>query len=200
MNTVFYFVRHRESEKNVLEIHHSHWRNAYPLTLAWKKQAEGLCELFSWKCIDVIYTSPFLRCKETIHPISQERKLTPLIDERISELDVWSLDRTPWRLSWDSNRKLTNVPIWWNWETLIVCRDRIWSFLDEIKCQQHWKTVMICSHGEPLLFAKQYFLWFDYDDASERDSQYPSKDGFDEFTLDDSWELVGHHSYGKSQI
>ena len=61
-------------------------------------------------------------------------------------------------------------------ESLLVCRERIWDFLDEIKQSHIGKSILLCSHGEPLLFAKQYFLGFDYDNGLLRDSQYPAKD------------------------
>jgi hypothetical protein len=62
----------------------------------------------------------------------------------------------------------------------------MWDFLDKIAQLHMGKSILLCSHGEPLLFAKQYFLGFDYDDGSLRDSFYPAKDGFDECTIDKS--------------
>ncbi len=200
MNTVFYLVRHRESEKNVLEIHHSRWVDDFPLTETWDSEAERLIEQFSWKAIDMIFTSPYKRCIQTITPLSHDRNLLPLIDERIAELDVGDLDRTPWRLSWDVNRKLTDIPLWKVWESLLHCRERVWNFLDEIKEKHKWESIIVCSHGEPLLFAKQYFLGFDYGDGPLRDSHYPAKDGFDECIIDELWKLIFYSSYGNSQI
>lgn len=200
MNTVFYLVRHRESEKNVLEIHHSRWVNDFPLTETWNLEANRLIEQFSWKVIDMIFTSPYKRCIQTIAPLSQDRGIFPLIDVRITEADVGNLDRTPWKLSWDINRKLTDIPLWKVWESLLHCRARVWNFLDEIKESHKWKSIVVCSHGEPLLFAKQYFLGFDYDDAKYRDAQYPAKDGYDTCIIDVSGKLVSHSSYGNAQI
>lgn len=200
MNTVFYLVRHRESEKNVLEIHHSRWIDDFPLTERWFSGAEKLIEQFLWKTVDAIYTSPYKRCIQTIEPLSQNRSLSPMIDERITELDVGDLDRTSWRLSWDTNRKLTDIPLWKVGESLLHCRYRVWSFLDEMKEKHRGKSIVICSHGEPLLFAKQYFLDFDYDNGVYRDTQYPAKDGYDECVIDESGKLVSHYSYGNAQI
>ena len=200
MNTVFYFVRHRESEKNILEIHHSRWVDDFPLTEKWYSQAERLNEYFCWRVVDFIYTSPYRRCTQTVLPLSQERRLSPIIDDRITELDMGNLDRTPWQLSWDVNRKLTDIPLWGVWESLLHCKGRVWNFLDEIKEKHRWESILICSHGEPLLFAKQYFLWFDYDDGVYRDSKYPAKNGYDEFIIDESWELISHSSYGQSHV
>ena len=200
MNTIFYLVRHRESEKNILEIHHSRWIEDFSLTEKWLSQAENLAIQFSWKIIDAIYTSPYKRCIQTIEPLSQNRKLYPIVDERITELDVGDLDRTPWRLSWDTNRKLTNIPLWEVGESLLHCRDRVWSFLDEMKEKHSWESIVICSHGEPLLFAKQYFLNFDYDNGVYRDTQYPAKVGYDECIIDTSGKLISHYSYGNAQI
>lgn len=59
----------------------------------------------------MIFTSPYKRCIQTIAPLSQDRGIFPLIDVRITEADVGNLDRTPWKLSWDINRKLTDIPL-----------------------------------------------------------------------------------------
>ncbi len=83
----------------------------YPLTAEGQKQAQDLISFFSRRTIDVVYSSPFLRCRQTIAPLCEDRHITPHIDERISELDVGNLDSTPWRLSWTPDRRLTDTPL-----------------------------------------------------------------------------------------
>lgn len=200
MNTTFYLVRHRESEKNILGIHHSSWVDKYPLTENGKQQAQDLITSFSWKTIDIVYSSPYLRCIETVEPLAISRNIEIQFDTRIREIDVGNLDGNPVGDTWPRDRKLTNSPIGEAWESLLICQERIWNFLDEIKQNHMGKSILLCSHGEPLLFAKQYFLDFDYDDGLLRDSLYPAKDGFDEVIVDELWELILHNSYGKSQI
>lgn len=200
MNTTFYLVRHRESEKNVLWIHHSCWVDKYPLTANGKSQAQDLCILLRERLIDCVYSSPYLRCIQTIEPILHERNLKWIVDMRITEIDVGRLDGILVWNTWPSDRKLTRDPIWEVWESLHACQERVWNFLNEIKERHKWKSVLISSHGEPLLFAKQYFLGFDYNNSSARDSQYPAKDGFDECIINESGKLISHISYWKPQI
>lgn len=144
--------------KNVLEIHHSSWIDDFPLTEIWFSGAEKLIEQFLWKTVDAIDASPYKRCIQTIEPLSQDRSLTPMIDERIAELDVGDLDRTPWRLSWDKDRKLTDIPLWKVGESLLHCRYRVWSFLDEMKEKHRGKSVVICSHGNHYYLQNSIFL------------------------------------------
>lgn len=200
MNTTFYLVRHRESEKNTLGIHHSKWVNRYPLTENGKQWAEDLITAFNWRAIDVVYSSPYLRCIETIEPLAVSRSLDIHFDDRITEIDVGNLDGKPVGDTWPRDRIFTNSRIWEVGESLFLCQRRMWDFIDEIAQLHMGKSILLCSHGEPLLFAKQYFLNFDYDDGPLRDSLYPAKDGFDECTIDVSWELISHHSYWKPQI
>ncbi len=46
-NTTFYLVRHRESEKNTLGIHHSKGVDEYPLTGNGRQQAQDLIASFA---------------------------------------------------------------------------------------------------------------------------------------------------------
>ena len=199
-STTIYLVRHRESEKNTLGIHHSKWVEKYPLTENGKQKSENLIESFRWKTIDCIYCSPYLRCIQTVTPLATSRKTDIQIDPRITEIDVWDLDGIPVGDTWPTDRQLTADPIGITWESLLSCQKRIWNFLDEITEKYSGKCILICSHGEPLLFAKQYFLGFDYNDGLLRDSQYPAKDGYDTCVIDESWKLIFHTSYGKAQI
>ncbi len=69
-----------------------------------------------------------------------------------------------------------------------------------MKIKHTGQNIVVCTHGEPWLFAKQYFLWFDYDNPTERDSQYPAKDGYDEIVIDNNWKIMIIESFGKNTI
>lgn len=150
--------------------------------------------------IDAMFTSPFLRCRETIAPLEKDRSMTAMIDNRITEYDVGNLDRTPWEESKHITNHLTDEPLWDMGESLLACQKRVFGFMKEIQQKYAGKAVLICSHGEPLLFAKQYFLWFDYDNKFECMTHYPAKDGYDECIIDMSGKLTSHRSYGNAQI
>ncbi len=200
MLTTFYLVRHRESKKNILWIHHSVWVEKYGLTENGKQKAENLIVSFGWKTIDLIYCSPYRRCIETVTPLAISRDLDIIYDHRVTEIDVWDLDGVPVGATWPTDRQLTSVPIGTTGESLLSCRDRIWDFLDGMRTHNQGKSILICSHGEPLVFAKQYFLGFDYNDGPLRDAQYPAKDGYDECVIDETGKLISHMSFGSAQI
>lgn len=53
-------------------------------------QAVGIIDRFAALPIKAIVTSPMLRCQQTVAPISADRALTPLVDERLAEVDYGS--------------------------------------------------------------------------------------------------------------
>lgn len=50
-------------------------------------QAKNLVTRFSGLEITEIVRSPLLRCRQTVHPLTLDRGLTPLVDERLAEVD-----------------------------------------------------------------------------------------------------------------
>ena len=68
----FYVVRHAKSGSR------SHWSGddrLRPLTKKGEKQAEALVSILEPFPISAIFSSPFLRCVQTVHPLARARKL-----------------------------------------------------------------------------------------------------------------------------
>ncbi len=68
----FYVVRHAKAGSR------SHWSgddHARPLSKKGRKQAEALVAAFKPFAVSAIFTSPYLRCVQTIEPLAQARKL-----------------------------------------------------------------------------------------------------------------------------
>lgn len=63
-----YFVRHGESEGNVTR---THQHEETPLSSSGKSQAKNVAKRLKGHEIDVIYTSPYVRAKETANTISK---------------------------------------------------------------------------------------------------------------------------------
>lgn len=70
--TVLYFVRHAKAGSR------SHWQGddrKRPLSKKGVKQAEGLIDVFKPFKISALYSSPFLRCVQTLEPLARDREL-----------------------------------------------------------------------------------------------------------------------------
>jgi phosphohistidine phosphatase SixA len=79
---LFYFVRHAKAGSR------GHWQGddrLRPLSKKGVKQAEALIDLFKPFKISAIYSSPFLRCVQTVEPLASDRGLeiqeTPALAE-----------------------------------------------------------------------------------------------------------------------
>ncbi len=70
--SVFYFVRHAKAGSR------SHWRGddrLRPVGKKGAKQAEALIDIFKSFKISAIYSSPYLRCMQTVEPLANDRGL-----------------------------------------------------------------------------------------------------------------------------
>jgi broad specificity phosphatase PhoE len=88
----WYILRHAEKE----------WGGFYnpklrhqdePISQKGRQQAEKLVEYFADKEISKIYISAYQRTGQTIAPVAGHLKLTPLVDERLNELDNGLFER-----------------------------------------------------------------------------------------------------------
>lgn len=78
----YYFVRHAKAGSR------SQWTGddrQRPLTKKGVKQAEELVEVFSNFDISGIYSSPYLRCMQTVEPLAEARKLKVLAEAGLAE-------------------------------------------------------------------------------------------------------------------
>jgi broad specificity phosphatase PhoE len=69
---VFYFVRHAKAGSR------GHWQGddrQRPLSKKGVKQAEALIDVFKPFKISAIYSSPYLRCVQTVEPLARDRGL-----------------------------------------------------------------------------------------------------------------------------
>ncbi len=77
-------IRHGESESNVKHLI-SHDVESYPLTEKGVEQSRIIADGLKKLKIDVIYSSPVLRCRQTAQIISESLKCHIIYDERVKE-------------------------------------------------------------------------------------------------------------------
>lgn len=79
-----------------------------------------------------------------------------------------------------------------NGESLQDVEKRVVAFYEEILKNHVGQTVVICSHGDPLLLLRGYIRGFDYDTIS--DAQYPKNaDPLIEYVWSDSGKMLDLH-------
>ncbi len=88
----FYILRHAEKEAG--EFYNPELRHQdEPLSQNGRAQAEKLVAFFADKEIAKIYVSAYIRTGQTIAPVAEHFKLTPVRDERLNELDNGLFER-----------------------------------------------------------------------------------------------------------
>jgi 8-oxo-dGTP diphosphatase len=68
----FYFIRHAKAGSR------THWQGddrARPLSKSGVKQAEGLVSVLGPHAISAVFSSPYLRCVQTVEPLARARRL-----------------------------------------------------------------------------------------------------------------------------
>jgi len=126
-----------------------------------KKQATALATSFSDAKIAAIFTSPMERTLETatiigsphgIHPIIDTRLLevrSPLEGKTLAEIETlggwnWQIYETPWYASMKG-------------ETLAQIQARIVTCIEEKRKEYQKSTVVLVSHGDPIMLASAYY-------------------------------------------
>lgn len=82
-----YVLRHADKEKG--EFYQPGLRfNNQPITDEGKREAEKLVPLFDPVRVEAIYVSEYVRAQQTISYVATHKKLTPIVDNRLNEIDV----------------------------------------------------------------------------------------------------------------
>jgi len=152
-----FLVRHGEAENNVLNIVDSFESGKkYPLTKKGVKQVEKITKQLKGEKIDIIFSSPLQRTKETAEIISKEIGADIIISDKIRETDHGNYNGK----SFDEVRKTypdSAIHLDTDKDGLEGFRDirkRMSSFLDEISEKYKGKNIVVVSHGDPLVSLK----------------------------------------------
>ncbi|MFX0178492.1 MAG: histidine phosphatase family protein [Candidatus Hodarchaeota archaeon] len=82
----WYIIRHADKEKG--DFYNPVLRHQdEPISEKGHLKAQKLFSYFSDKSIDKIYVSQFIRTKETIKYVAEKKKISPIVDSRLNEID-----------------------------------------------------------------------------------------------------------------
>ena len=146
-----YIIRHAEKESG--SYYNPRLRHQdEPISEKGRRSAERLSAFFAERPIDAIFVSGYRRTGETIQPVARQLGLTPIVDERLNEIDnglIEALSDTEiqeqypdvWRAFMERSADF-RFP---EGETGEEVRSRIASFLDE-KRNQYPNGIIAVTH------------------------------------------------------
>jgi len=127
-----------------------------PLTVKGMRDAQQLCDTLTSTRIDAVYSSPYLRARQTIEPIALARGLTIETVEDLRERLLSSGDLPDWRTqlkrSWED---FDYAPV--GGETSREAQARVVRVLDMVASRHAAGTVIVASHGNLIALALNAF-------------------------------------------
>lgn len=149
----YFTMRHGESEKNVIEVVTDDPNAPYPLTEKGKKEAIETAKKL--ETVDIIYTSPVLRARETAALVALELGLSEeqvIVDDRIREAGhgEWEGKNLAEFFAAYPNQisRFAAAPA--GGECWLDIKKRMSEFLFELENSHKDKKILIISHGDPL--------------------------------------------------
>jgi isoleucyl-tRNA synthetase len=151
----FFMIRHGEAESNILGILSTNIKTQNHLTELGKKQAKESVNKLKDKKIDLIFSSPFMRSKETAEIIAEGLdypKEKIIIDDRLHEVlgGVFDGKTDGEYQAYFKTReeKFTKTPE--GGENYTDIKKRMTEFLYDINSKHEGKKILIVSHNTPL--------------------------------------------------
>lgn len=144
----FVFVRHGEADHNVKGVCSSDPTKDYRLTEKGKEEVKKAASKI--KTADIVYTSPFVRAKETADILASELGVKEIIqDERLGDLNFGELNERPFSeyLEYEEkNVKSYNTPLPGG-ESYLDAKRRFGEFLYETDSKYDGKVIVVSTHG-----------------------------------------------------
>ena len=151
----YFFMRHGEAESNFLKIQSTNPDTPHHLTDKGKEEVRKSLEVLKGTKFDYIFTSPFIRSKETGALAAEAFGVESgnvSVDDRLFEFRTGIYDGRP---SVEYQNAFPDVLESFekgpeSGETLNEVRRRMGSFVEDLEKKYSGKTILIVSHGHPL--------------------------------------------------
>ena len=141
METTIYLIRHAQMHPST-SLHYSEW----PLSTVVQDQAEKLCDPLMTLGIEVLFSSPFLRCLWTVQPFAKKAGIDIGVKqdlrERLLVQGIVDGFYEIWRQSWDDfNFALPGC------ESSFDAQKRFVAAVEDILARHTYETIGISAHG-----------------------------------------------------
>ena len=154
LNNKYYILRHGEAVSNVKDVV-SCWPEKFnnPLTKNGIKKIENVAKELKSKKIDLIFTSPLLRTKETAEIVAKVLKVKLKIDKRLRELEFGFFNGKSEEdfVRYFKNKKERVSKSAPKGESYVDVLGRVWDFFISVNRKYKDKNILIVSHQAPLL-------------------------------------------------
>lgn len=151
-----YLTRHgetmRNAENKVLG------RDDIQLNKKGEMQAEELAEKLEKIPIDMIFTSPLSRAKDTANIVAKRKGLIPIEDERIIEIEFGEFEKVPRDYEPYQRAKREYFKRYPGGESYFDMAYRIYDFIHMLKREYSNKNVLVVSHGGVCRIIHNYFI------------------------------------------
>lgn len=153
---IVYFVRHGGVE-NPNDVVYGR-RRGFPLSDRGRKQVEKLADELSAKSIEVIFSSPLWRTRQTAEILSRSLKVPLLSDERLIEIDVGHFEGKPRSEYFKATAGIDRLKQVTGGEGISEAGQRVINFLEEVKSSGEYQTIAVVSHEAPIVGARLNLL------------------------------------------
>lgn len=171
LNNRYYILRHGEALSNVRGIVSSTPENfKNPLSEKGREQIKSVAHKLINENIDLIFSSPVLRTKQTAEIVGKLLEIKPKFDKRLTELGFGILNHKSVeefkRYFKNFKEKIEKkIP---KGENYIQVSERMYNFFEEINGRYKDKNVLIVSHQAPLLLLRAKVLGHSLSESIER--------------------------------
>jgi len=154
LHNKYYILRHGEALSNIKRVISS-WPEKFknPLTPRGREMIEHAAKKLKNKSIDIIFTSPILRAKETAQIVGKALNCKPKQDKRLREISFGIFNGQPignfqGYFSSSNDRIRGKAPRGESYADVLA---RVMIFFKEINKKYKGKNILIVSHQAPLL-------------------------------------------------
>ena len=150
--TTFYIIRHADKERG--DFYNPQLRHQdQPISQKGREETHRLASFFSDQPISAIYVSAYRRTGQTIEHVAQAHQLTPIVDERLNEIDNGCIDgladeeiQQKYPQVWNSYIERTADFRFPEGETGAEAQKRVVDFLEEKRQQYSSGNIILVSH------------------------------------------------------
>lgn len=150
-----YFIRHGETNYNLLDLCNDDPTKDVHLTELGKEQADIIAETLKHIDIDLVFISELPRTKETAEIITKNHDVKFRIDPRINDRKT-GFDSRPVPDFFNALKPDMFNLKFNDGESFQEEKKRVFSFLEDLKLLKH-KTILIVTHSEILQIINGYF-------------------------------------------
>lgn len=168
MNNTYLLMRHARSEANeqgIIMSDPAKAVGAYGLTDEGVQQAKraALALFAHLKCTPIIYSSDFLRARQTADIVASRFGADVALDERLRERNFGELNGQPdtnYHKVWDTDIDPDSTA--YGAESLRAMTQRMYQVVLECERNLTGQTVLLVSHGDPLVALNSFVRFGDY--------------------------------------